>query len=164
MELMNGSSALALLFNSKAQNRDLARKVIEEVKEGNISALKLHCYVKSIEDMVKQFLDSKGEFKDEYMKLVIDEASKYPSKQAFELYGCKMQVKEAGTKYNYSNCNDTILEGLYDELESLEKKIKDREEFLKTIPCEGVACVVTGNILNAPIKTSTTTVSVTLPK
>lgn len=162
MELQNASSALALLFNTKAQNRDMALKVMQEVKEGNISAVKLHCYIKSIEDLIKSMLDSKGEFQEEYKNLVLNEGHRYG--KSFKLYGCEMNIRETGIKYSYHTCNDEVLKGMYAQLEELENAIKQREEFLKHLPESGVACTETGSILYPPIKTSTTTLAVTLPK
>lgn len=162
MELMNGSSALALLFNTKQQNRDLAIRVIEEVKEGNIDAVKLHCYVKSIEQFLNQLLDSKGEFKKEYSDLVIDQAKKYG--KSFKVYGCELNVREVAPKYDYSVCEDVIYDDLLAQFENIKYQLDMRVKMLQTIPSTGMVDPENGNMIYPPVKTSTTTVAVTLPK
>ena len=80
--------------------------------------------------------------------------------------GAKYQVKEAGTKYDYSQCNDPF----YDELQaaaiSADEKLKARAIFLQSLPTSGMIITdpLTGETYTAypPSKSSTTTVSITL--
>jgi hypothetical protein len=158
---MEATSALALLFNTKQQNRHLALKLISDVKEGNIDALKLHCYVKSIESFLNQFLDSKGEFKKEYSSLVLGEATKWG--KSFEMYGCKVRVNDGKPTYDYSKCEDVILDDLQAQFESIKYQLEMRQKMLQNIPLSGMVDPENGNMIYPPVKSSPTIVSVQLP-
>ena len=99
--------------------------------------------------------------------LIIDELHKYPSKEPVVINGNTFKLKEAGTKYDYTNCGDTILLDLLKELEVLNEKIKERQKFLKSIKeVEIVVDKNTGELLELrpPIKTSVTTFTLTFNK
>lgn len=82
-----------------------------------------------------------------------------------DLFGCKMERKETGVKYDYSECGDTELLDLYDQIEALKKQVKEREDVLKRIkPKTSLIDEETGQMFSAPIKTSTTTLQVTFKK
>jgi hypothetical protein len=71
-----------------------------------------------------------------------------------------------GTKYDFAHCGDSVIDGLYKEMAELKAKIKEREEFLKSLPPSGLDIVdsATGEVstILKPIKTSTTSIAVTL--
>ena len=98
--------------------------------------------------------------------LVISELEKNGGK--IELYGTSFQKKEAGTKYDYSQTKDQMHQYLTFELEAAKKSIKDRDDFLKSLPVDGqlITDENTGETykIYRPIKQSTTTFSATLSK
>lgn len=158
---------LSLLFNTKQQNIALANKFLQEIEEGNISALKAHIYIKSIENLIKQFTDSKENegLSKRYKKLVSDEADTYAGK-LFELHGAKFTKSETGVKYDYSTCGDMQYNTLMVEMEELSFKVKERETFLKNIPSEGVEVLYDDELVRIypPSKSSTSAVNCSLPK
>jgi hypothetical protein len=80
--------------------------------------------------------------------------------------GTKIELAEVGTKYDYSNCNDSLLNELEEHKNMLDEKIKERQQFLKALPIEGIE-VLQGDLLEKiypPNKSSTSSFKVTLPK
>lgn len=79
------------------------------------------------------------EVKDDprYTEAVRGEVEKYG-----KLYtagsGCKIEPAEVGTKYDFSLCNDPILVQFEQRLASAEEAVKQRKEFLKTVPLSGM--------------------------
>jgi hypothetical protein len=147
---------LSLFETTKAQRQDFAQSVINSLKEGLTDPLKVHLQVKCLEDIVKQ-LTTHPEYKD----LTLEEASKHG--KSFELHNAKFEIKEAGVKYDYSNCGDPVYNELAQKMAELEKEIKDRQAFLKAVK-PGTEILVEDEvvILYPPVKTSTTSITVNL--
>lgn len=147
---------LSLFETTKAERQDFAQSVVNNLKEGLSDPLKVHLQVKCMEDLIKQ-ITSHPDYKD----LTLDEAAKYG--KSFEHYNAKFEVKEMGVKYDYSNCGDPIYNRLAEELAELEKKVKDRQAFLKAVQ-PGTELLIEDEVivLYPPIKTSTTSITVNL--
>ncbi|MAB40607.1 MAG: hypothetical protein CL525_16115 [Aequorivita sp.] len=142
---------------SKVEIEKLSSMIAAGVKAGIQEPLDL---VVKIEFLKKALDQAKKEILDD----CIDEASKY-EKDGASIRGVKIQVKEAGVKYNYSNTelwNETNR-----EIEDNKQVLKDLETRLKTV--KGTETIVqpeTGEVieLNQPVKTSKTTIAITFPK
>ena len=147
---------LSLFETTKAYRQDFAQCVVNGLKDGLSDPLKVHLQVKCMEDLIKQ-ITSHPEDKD----LTLDEAAKYG--KSFEMHNAKFEVKEMGVKYDYSNCGDPIYNRLAEELAELEKKVKDRQAFLKAVQ-PGTELLIEDEVivLYPPIKTSTTSITVNL--
>lgn len=103
----------------------------------------------------------------EFKKMVMDEVSKYGKEGYQTPRGAKFGIMEnAGTVYHYENCKDLLLDDYKTQLEILTLKIKERQEFLKTVPVTGMEIRFEDELITVypPYKTSTTTYKVTLPK
>jgi hypothetical protein len=157
---------LSLLNSTKAERKAFVEEVMTQLEEGNHNPLQFHVNIKNMEGILKAFTDKKDSpaIAERYSKLLLDEAAKHGKK--FELYNAEFQTKEAGTVYDWSVCQDPKIEALLIEQEVLKAKIKERQEFLKTIPNEGIIVTdeQTGETITIykPSKSSTTTVSVTI--
>ena len=147
---------LSLFETTKAERQDFAQSVVNGLKEGLSDPLKVHLQVKCMEDLIKQ-ITSHPDYKD----LTLNEAAKYG--KSFEHYNAKFEIKEMGVKYDYSNCGDPIYNQLAEELAELEKKVKDRQAFLKAVQ-PGTELLIEDEVivLYPPIKTSTTSITVNL--
>jgi hypothetical protein len=164
---VTASGTLALLYNTKSQNDLMAERIIQEIEEGNVSALKVHLSVKSIENLLKQLTDKKTNPKlsAKYKQLVGDEADKYPEK-TFKIQGATFTKKGGGTTYDYSVCNDPILAKLEREIDECQRLIDERKEILKTLPKSGLETLIDDELITLypPNKYQSETLSVTLPK
>lgn len=155
MEITTASSALALFETTKAQRESFAAAIVSEIKEGNIDPLKIHMQLKSAEHLLKSTNEN-----PEYKSLLLDAAEKHGKK--FETYNAEFQIKEAGTKWDYSNCGDDKLIELEFRINALTDQLKARQKFLQTIPAAGIADPETGAMLYPATKSSTTIVQCTL--
>ena len=142
---------------SKNEIEKLSSMIAAGVKAGIQEPLDL---VVKIEFLKKALDQAKKEILDD----CIDEASKY-EKDGASIRGVKIQVKEAGVKYNYSNTD--LWNETNREIEDNKQVLKDLESRLKTV--KGTETIVqpeTGEVieLNQPVKTSKTTIAITFPK
>ena len=96
--------------------------------------------------------------------MLLSQAAKHGKN--FDLHNANFRIQEVGTKYDFAHCNDSVINDLYTEMADLKAKIKEREEFLKSLPPSGLDIVdsATGELVTLlkPIKTSTTSIAVTL--
>lgn len=145
------SSTLSVLPENKAQIKSFSEKLISEIEEGNARPLAV---LKTFKAFEKVF----DTIKPKLTKACLVEAALYP-KGKFEACGVSFETKEAGTKYDYTNCNDSELEVLNTQIERLTTSLKTRQEFLKALK-EPITIVEegTGEIIkiHPPVKTSTT--------
>lgn len=158
---------LSLLFNSKSQNESMALRLITEIEEGRVDALKVHIYLKSIDNLLNQLFDKKtnADLSARYNKLVQSEADKYPEK-TFSLHGATVQKKGGRAYYDYSGCNDPELAKYEREINALQELMLERQEFLKTVPKAGIDILKDDEVITIypPVKNQSDTISITLPK
>jgi len=141
---------------TKSQVIKLFETTKEQIMAGEAEPLKIAIQLKALEDVIKKLRTD-----PDVQELMLDEALKEGVK-TFKVYGAEIHVKETGVKYDYMICNDATLGDLYGQLEVLKKKIKDRETMLKTISKDSPAVSMDGEILNPPLKTSKTGISINL--
>lgn len=158
MELTT-TSIMSLFDTTKEQRQSFVTDIVTQVNNGEVDVLKIHKEVKSLEEIVKAITSN-----EDYKKALLTEAKKNGKKLNFA--NAEFQIKEAGVKYNYLQCNDELYNKFKDEQLELDQKIKDREAFLKAIPSVGLPVLneTTGEVVTIypPAKSSTTTVQVTL--
>ena len=141
---------------SKSQVIDLFVETKKQIMSGEQSPLKTAVHLKALEELIKK-LRTDEQIQDYTLEQALLENAK-----TFTAYGAEIQIKEMGTKYDFTGCNDSLLDGLYDEMNELKTKIKDRELMLQTIKEDSPAVSLEGEILNPPIKRSKTGISITL--
>lgn len=103
---------------------------------------------------------------ERYTKAVREEVEKY-GKEYKAASGAKIELAETGTKYDFSKCGDPILEQFEQRLSSAEEAVKQRKEFLKTVPLSGMDIITEdGEPVKVfpPSKTSTSSFKITLKK
>lgn len=154
------TSILALFQTTKEERQSFALDLISKIENGEADPLKIHLQLKCAEDLIKQINANTI-----YKKALLDAAESYGQK-SFEFHNSKVEVKEAGVKYDYSKCNDPEYVALAIQQTELDGKVKERESFLKSVPSKGLEIVntetgETGTIY-PPAKSSTTTVAITL--
>lgn len=157
LQQIPATSIVSLFETTKAERLSFVGQVLESVKEGNTNPLQLKLQLKSMEDIIKQISDN-----EEYKELLLSEAQKHG--KSFDYHNSKFEVKEVGTKYNYALCADPILKELEQQAEAVNAKLKERQEFLKKMPIEGIEIRREDELVHVfpPAKYSTTSVAVTL--
>ena len=156
----NKEIILSVYEMTKTERGEFVTRLVEKLESGEVEPLKAHKQVKCMEDLIKQITAN-----DTYKQYLIDEAGKYG--KSFQLHGAEYQVKEAGTKYDYSQCNDPELATMQQQLDELTEVVKNRQKFLQLAPPEGIEVLEdkTGEVyrIYPPAKSSTTTVTIKLP-
>lgn len=153
---MNAISVIKLLPESKEQISAFSSQILNELESGNISALDVLLNIKGFENVLK-------DIKDKLDELALNEASKY--EKTFNYRNAELQIKEAGTKWDYSNCGDIKLNFILKNEESIANQKKERENFLKSLK-ESMTIIddQSGEVYEVfpPSKSSKTIVSVKL--
>lgn len=155
MQDITAVSALSLFETNKAQRQSFVANVISAINEGSVDPIKLHLQVKCTEQLLSDLKDN-----EVYKSTLLSEAEKYG--KTFERYNSKFAIKEAGTRYDYSKCEDVVLSDLQAQLDEIAAKVKERQKMLQNLPESGLVDPENGNMIYRPVKTSTTTVTVTL--
>ena len=154
------TSILKLFQTSKSERESFALDLIEKMDTGTVNPLEVHLQVKCMEDVVKVINGNTV-----YKKMVLD-ASENMGEKSFQFHNAKFEIKETGVKYDFSKCEDIVLEKLYTKQAEIEGLVKARESMLKTIPLKGMIVTdeETGETFTVypPAKSSTTNVAVTL--
>jgi hypothetical protein len=140
--------------------RDRAASIISLIDEGHLKATQVALNVKSMTDLFDAI-------KDELRGRVLDELNAYTKGEEIVLFGATFEVIEAGTKYDYSGCNDAEYNDLTAAINDLTARRKEREKFLRSI--KNATTIVneeTGELVRIlpPVKTSTTTYKTTWSK
>jgi hypothetical protein len=152
-------NVLSIFDNQKEIRQAFIEDVIERVSNGEISPLKLHYQLKVMEEILEGITAD-----NEYKKIVLSEAEKIGRK--FISYNAEFQIKEAGVKYDYTNCNHSELSEINEKIQALKNRKDEIEKFLKTVPAKGMDLLnmETGEAYTVypPVKTSTTVISTKL--
>ena len=130
---MEATSVITLMPENKEQIELFISKVKLSVLSGDINPLELDVRLKAIEETIYGIRKDK-EVKSE----IIKEASKYG--KSFDYKNAKITISERGT-YDYSNDMKWV---------ELNKKIKERELYLKSIPEEGTVDIDSGEVMYRP--------------
>lgn len=145
---------------TKSEINNQCQEIINRINDsGEVNPLKVATAMKALETAMKII-------KAGITDAVLEEAEKHNAK-TFDFDGHQLQVRQAGVKYDYSNCNDPEHERLQQQMEELKEQIKKREDWLKSAPeDQTILDEETGEVhkIYPPAKSGTTSVSITLAK
>ena len=148
---------LTLMANTSTQIDVFSDGVIQAVQGGEINPLTVLVQLRAMEQATERILK-------EIHQNIMNEAGKYPG-TSFEFMGNKITKAEHGTKYDYSVCNDPVLNDLVAEQEKIAAKVKARQERLKaqTTP-ETIIDQNTGEVVTVspPVKKSKSGLNVSI--
>jgi len=145
---------------TKSQIKIIAEAVIHDLGE-NGRMIEAAETLSKMEFLIKEIKASKN-----FVDYVRDEVSKY-GKELTTSTGVKIELAEVGTKYDYSQCNDEVLSELEFQLTIAEARVKERRDFLKTLPLSGIDVLLDGGEVTRifpPSKSSTSSFKTTLNK
>ena len=143
---------------SKAKMDEIVTRLVTGVQDGSIDPLQLLVKLKFAQSIIEDTISS-------IQPNCVDEASKYHKGEDIKLLGAELKVKEAGTKYDFSGCNDPIYQKYESVISENKEAQKDRTNFLKSIKTKTTLVDdETGEVyeIMPPIKKSTTIVQVTI--
>ena len=111
---------------NKTGQTELANKLILPVLNGDINPIEAVAKAKSIIEALSTFIND-----DRIKDCTMSEIEKNGKEISWN--GAKFTIKEVGVKYDYTDCADPIYDDLVQQKQLLDKKIKVREGFLKSI-------------------------------
>jgi len=142
-------SQFSYLPATKSERETFVNMCVEEVLSGSRNPLELEVILKNLEETVNKIRKHPA-----VIEAVMIETDLYKEK-SFTAFGSSI-TKTNRTTYNFTNCNDSVYDQLISDLDSIKEKVKERENFLKTIkPGNSIANVETGEEIYPP-QTSTT--------
>jgi hypothetical protein len=145
---------------SKSQLKIMADMSLKEIFE-NGKIIEAAEALSVMENFIKELRANK-----QFSDYVRDEIAK--NGKQIETQSAKLELAETGVKYDYDNCGDALYQQLEQQLQSIEADLKDRKEFLKTVPLSGLSVIneQTGEVcmIYPPLKQSTSTYKITLKK
>lgn len=142
---------------TKTNVQTFANQIVFEYKTGNKNPFD---YLGELE-FISQAIDKA---KSEIRELLIDELHLYENKTKTK-NGIQFKLKEAGTKYDFTSTEKW--KSMNDEIEQMKSHIKDLESHLKSIKTkQTMVDESTGELIELfpPIKSSKTTIEITIPK
>lgn len=140
---------------TKEQIKHFAQLVKDSVNDGNTNALDLMIKFKAIDSTIE-------EIKKEILQEAIKQAEL--NGKSYEYSNCKVEIAQAGVKYDYTQCGDTEWTEIVKEIENLTERKKVRETFLKSIQSKTGIVDHNGEVIEVlpPTKQSTETIKITL--
>ena len=150
---MTTISVINVMPSNKAEIKTFVQDVKERILSGDENPLKIAAQLKAMEEVIDELRKDK-----EIRDMILNAAEK--EGKTSKSFNAEFQIKETGVKYDFSVCGDPEWEDLNKEIEPIKAKIKERETFLKVV--KNQFSTTDGIVINPPVKTSTTTVTVTL--
>lgn len=136
------------------------RSMVDAVGSGEVNPLELHANLKKISKIIELVLDSET-VKDAVMK----EYQKYGTKEV-DYKGVTLVQSEVGVKFDYSSCQDHVINDLESRKKTIDDQIKARQKFLKNLPLDGATVIdeETGEVktLYPPSRSSSTIIKATI--
>lgn len=164
------SQVFSLFETNKAERVKLCDSIVGDLELGFNDPLKIQSQIKMLEDIINTLTNtdsSKNKNADiakRYKALVMDAAQKYGQK--FELHNASFSVGEVGVRYDFSMCGDPFMEQYLSDKEIIDTRVKERQDFLKTVPPSGMDIFDPGTAevvrVYPPSKSGTTALKTTL--
>lgn len=110
---------------------------------------------------------SKIEPDKQLIDMIRDEIGKWGNDGYVSDRGVKFSLAETGTSYDFSVCNDPVLTDLEAKQKEYAEQVKQRKEFLKTLPEQGTTIVTDDGeavTIYRPAKSSKSSFKVQMPK
>jgi hypothetical protein len=140
----------------RATIHNVGSSILEKCKSGDLSALETVMRFKAIAKIYK-------DNQDEFDRIARSEAETHGKE--FKLLGASLKLSEVGTEYDYSVCQDEVLNTLQSNLDTAKILVDERKNYLKTLKTKlEIPDTETGELkatIYPPIKKSKSSVTVT---
>ena len=166
---LSTTNILSLFETSKAERASFVSDVIERLDNGFIDPAKVAGQISAMKDIVNAFTDrdkktnKNFELAKKFNGIMVDHLQTNGGKISQNNY--ELSIKEVGYKFDYNHCGHVELLNKLALIRTLESEVKEMQDMLKKCKPEGMVIVdePTGETYKVypPIKSSTTTVSVT---
>lgn len=145
---------------TKRDIESIADQIVTDYVEHGTNIMKVAEQMAKIDLLIKQI---KGDSR--YISYIREELQKHGNKFKSE-YGTKIDSCEVGYKWDWASTNDHKVYELQKEHERITKLLKEREEFLKALPKDGIEIHDGDGVLYTiypPAQTSVSSYKVTIP-
>lgn len=136
------------------------QSMIAALENGDIEPLELYVNFKKAGKIIDSVLES-----EQVKESVMKEYQKFGTKEV-DYNGVILVQAEAGAKFDYTGCQDSLIIELEAKKKELDEQIKARQKFLKNLPPEGTTVLneETGevNTLYPPSRSSSTIIKATI--
>lgn len=112
---------------TRSKQQEWAAGIMQPLLDGEVDPIEFITKIKGLQSALAEVEKNKA-VKD----LVIREIGKHGKSASWN--GATITLREAGVKYDYSVCNDPVYHKLMQQKEELDKQLKEREQFLKSVP------------------------------
>ena len=139
--------------------KETSLALLNDIDEGHMHPLQVAAQFKFMEDIISNV-------KEELRQRVVAEQTKH-GKEVMSYQGASFDIREAGIKYDYSQCQCSIWNDIDSQIQKLTEQRKEREAFLKTLKerftyiDESTGEIIT---LHPPQRKSTTTYAISWKK
>lgn len=147
---------------TKTGIKNYAEAALNEILDGYVNPLEIKVRLTAMKAVIDEIEKS-----EEYKDAVLAEAQRYHKDELMNLYDANICIKEVGVIYDYSGCNHPQYNSITEEIERLTARRKSFEKYLQTVEWEtDYINPETGEIckIHPPLRTSTTSVSITINK
>lgn len=147
---------------TRTGQKELVDIMKKSLADGETNPIEAVVKAKSMYEVLSSFLKD-----DDVKELVVNECEKYGKGETPSFAGAKVQVKETGVKWDYTDCGDPVYDSLSIQMEELKQRMKQRESYLKTITERKTEIdEATGEIYTIlpPVRKATTSYSITYNK
>jgi hypothetical protein len=127
-----------LMASTKLVRLDLAQSIISEVQDGNLDATQAFIYAAKGEELFKSLVDN--------LRPLV--AGKGIQKGGIKLYEAEITERKNPDKYDFASSNDYLWNKLINDLIEIKEKLKERENFLKSLT--DPISTLEGEIINKP--------------
>lgn len=150
--------------NAKTFHEEVKKRILE-TGDGLFEYIETIKFFAALDKQIMGDSASKTEADKEFIDMLRDEIERHNGKVITER-GVVFQNAETGTSYDFSQCNDPILEMLEAEYTASANSLKERKEFLKKVPSAGLEIRFLDELVTVypPSKSSRSSFKVQLPK
>lgn len=131
-------------------------EIVRSVTEGEANPLDVQIATVKMGKILKGIRDSV-----DVRDALIREFERYGTRKV-SYKGAEFRKTDAGVRYDYSACGDSVMDGLLKQRDELETRIRERAEFLKRIPGSGTADPETGGMIYPPARLAKETIKTIL--
>jgi len=119
------TGVLRILPVTKIQIAQFSKQVIEQVQAGEVNPMEILVLIRAFQAAGKTILDC--------IKTNLQaEGDKY-SEKSLDVFGARVEKADVGVSYSYETCEDREWERLQTDLATTAARLKEREEFLRTL-------------------------------
>lgn len=141
---------------------EAVKQAKDAIMQGTVDPIIAHVNVQKMAKVIDEYSKDK-----DVRRIILDEFEKYGAK-VITKGDAVIEVAEMGSRYDYTSTNDTKIAELYALRKALDADIKEREQYLKSLPSSGAQVIDsdTGEVttIYPPAKTSTTWLRTTFIK